>query len=94
MHDILLLLLRLLSTVYCLLLSTLLQSTFTSLLHWFKGPKMGILHSTARDLAPAPLLYDFAAQQYGILSPLNMKDVKGVYDANLAAFSPRREQCP
>ena len=55
---------------------------------------MGILHSTARYLAPAPLLYDFAAQQYGILSPLNMKDVKGVYDVNLAAFSLRREQCP
>ena len=76
----------LLSTVYCLLLSTLLQSTFTSLLPWFKGPRMGISRSTACYLAPASFLYDFAAQQYGMLSSPNMKDV---HDANLAAFSPQ-----
>lgn len=31
-------------------------------------------------------LYDFAAQQYGMLSSPNMKDV---HDQNLAAFSPQ-----
>jgi hypothetical protein len=47
---------------------------------------MGISLSTARYLAPASFLYDFPAQQYGMFSPRNMKDIQ---DANLAAFSPR-----
>lgn len=67
------------STVYCLLLSTLLQSTF-------RGPRMGISRSTARYPAPASFLYGFAAQQCGMLSSPNMKNVR---DANPAAFSPQ-----
>jgi hypothetical protein len=47
---------------------------------------MGITHSTARYLAPASFLYDFAAQQYGIFSSPNMQDV---HYQNLAAFSPQ-----
>jgi hypothetical protein len=47
---------------------------------------MGISRSKARYLAPASFLYDFVAQQYGMLSSPNMKDV---HDANLAAFSPQ-----
>ncbi len=35
-------------------------------------------------LAPAVFLEDFAAQQYGMLSPLNMKDI---HDASLSFFS-------
>lgn len=46
---------------------------------------MGIELSTARWLAPASFIYDFAAQQYGIFSTPNMKDV---HDANLSFFSP------
>jgi len=47
---------------------------------------MGITHSTARYLAPASFLFDFAAQQYGIFSKPNMQDI---HYHNLAAFSPQ-----
>ena len=47
---------------------------------------MGISHSTARYLAPASFLYDFAAQQYGLLSSPSMKDV---HDRNLSFWSPQ-----
>ncbi|KAL1649204.1 hypothetical protein SLS58_001778 [Diplodia intermedia] len=47
---------------------------------------MGISHSTARWVAPASFAFDFAAQQYGMLSRPNMKDV---HDANLSFFSPQ-----
>lgn len=47
---------------------------------------MGISHSTARYLAPASFIIDFAAQQYGIFSTPSMKDV---HDANLSLFSPQ-----
>lgn len=73
LHVILLLLLRLLSTVYCLLLSTLLQSTFRSLLPWFKGPRTGISRSTAHYLAPASFLYGFAARSTACCLPPTRK---------------------
>ncbi|KAK0653556.1 hypothetical protein DIS24_g6019 [Lasiodiplodia hormozganensis] len=47
---------------------------------------MGISYSKARWLAPASFIFDFAAQQYGMLSSPNMKDV---HDANLSFFSPQ-----
>lgn len=47
---------------------------------------MSISLSTARWLAPASFLYDFAAQQYGLLSSPTMKDV---HDANLSFWSPQ-----
>jgi len=47
---------------------------------------MGISHSTARWVAPLSFAIDFAAQQYGMLSSPNMKDV---HDANLSFFSPQ-----
>jgi hypothetical protein len=47
---------------------------------------MGITHSTARYLAPASFAFDFIAQQYGIFSTPNMKDI---HDMNIAAFSPQ-----
>jgi hypothetical protein len=47
---------------------------------------MGMTHSTARYVAPASFLIDFAAQQYGMLSTPNMKDV---HDANLSFWSPQ-----
>ncbi|KAK0628770.1 hypothetical protein B0T17DRAFT_486926 [Bombardia bombarda] len=47
---------------------------------------MGISHSTARWLAPLSFGVDFAAQNYGMLSTPNMKDV---HDANLSFFSPQ-----
>ncbi|GAM89059.1 hypothetical protein ANO11243_070930 [Dothideomycetidae sp. 11243] len=47
---------------------------------------MGISHSTARWLAPAAFLYDFAAQQYGMLSSPNMLDV---HNQNLSFWSPQ-----
>jgi len=47
---------------------------------------MGMTHSTARYLAPASFLFDFAAQQYGIFSKPNMQDI---HYQNLAAFSPQ-----
>jgi hypothetical protein len=47
---------------------------------------MGIDHSTARYVAPASFLIDFAAQQYGMFSSPNMKDI---HDANLSFWSPQ-----
>jgi hypothetical protein len=47
---------------------------------------MGISHSTARWVAPLSFAIDFAAQQYGLLSKPNMKDV---HDANLSFWSPQ-----
>ncbi|KAI1335980.1 hypothetical protein F5Y15DRAFT_221771 [Xylariaceae sp. FL0016] len=47
---------------------------------------MGVSLSTARWLAPASFAIDFAAQQYGMLSSPNMKNV---HDANLSFFSPQ-----
>lgn len=47
---------------------------------------MGVELSTARYLAPASFLYDFAAQQYGMFSSPNMKDI---HDRNLSFFSPQ-----
>ena len=48
--------------------------------------KMGISYSTARYLAPASFLIDFAAQNYGMLSTPNMKDI---HDQNMSFFSPQ-----
>lgn len=47
---------------------------------------MGVSLSTARYLAPASFVVDFAAQQYGMLSSPNMADV---HDQNLSFFSPQ-----
>ncbi|KAL8808956.1 MAG: hypothetical protein Q9223_003662 [Gallowayella weberi] len=47
---------------------------------------MGISYSTAKWLAPASFAIDFAAQQYGMLSSPNMKDI---HDKNLSFFSPQ-----
>jgi hypothetical protein len=47
---------------------------------------MGIPYSTARWVAPLSFAIDFAAQQYGMLSSPNMKDV---HDANLSFWSPQ-----
>lgn len=47
---------------------------------------MGMSHSTARWVAPLSFLIDFAAQQYGMLSSPNMKDV---HDAHLSFWSPQ-----
>lgn len=47
---------------------------------------MGVSLSTARWLAPASFAYDFALQQYGLLSSPSMKDV---HDANLSFWSPQ-----
>jgi len=47
---------------------------------------MGISHSTARWVAPLSFAIDFAAQQYGMMSSPNMKDV---HDANLSFWSPQ-----
>ncbi|EME85688.1 uncharacterized protein MYCFIDRAFT_70982 [Pseudocercospora fijiensis CIRAD86] len=47
---------------------------------------MGVDLSTARWLAPASFVYDFAAQLYGILSSPSMKDI---HDRNLSFFSPQ-----
>jgi len=47
---------------------------------------MGISYSTARWVAPASFLIDFACQNYGMLSSPNMKDI---HDRNLSFFSPQ-----
>lgn len=47
---------------------------------------MGMSHSTARWVAPLSFVIDFAAQQYGMLSSPNMKDV---HDAHLSFWSPQ-----
>lgn len=47
---------------------------------------MGINLSTARWLAPASFIYDFAAQQYGIFSTPSMMDI---HEQNISFFSPQ-----
>lgn len=47
---------------------------------------MGVSLSTARYLAPASFVYDFALQQYGLWSSPNMQDI---HDANLSFWSPQ-----
>jgi hypothetical protein len=47
---------------------------------------MGVSLSTAQYLAPISFAVDFVAQQYGMFSSPNMKDV---HDANLSFFSPQ-----
>lgn len=47
---------------------------------------MGISYSTAKWAAPACFLIDFVAQNYGMLSSPNMKDI---HDQNLSFFSPQ-----
>ena len=47
---------------------------------------MGVSLSTARYLAPASFIYDFAAQQYGINSTPSMKEI---HDRNISFFSPQ-----
>lgn len=47
---------------------------------------MGISYSTARYIAPASFLYDFAAQQYGLNSTPNMQTI---HDRNLSFWSPQ-----
>ena len=47
---------------------------------------MGLSASTARLIAPLSFAYDFAAQQYGLNSTPNMKDVN---DANVSFWSPQ-----
>lgn len=47
---------------------------------------MGMTHSTARWVAPLSFGIDFAAQQYGMLSSPNMKDIN---DKNLSFWSPQ-----
>ena len=47
---------------------------------------MGLSYSTAKWLAPTSFILDFAAQQYGMLSSPNMKDI---HDANLSFWSPQ-----
>lgn len=47
---------------------------------------MGLSYSTARWIAPVSFLYDFAAQQYGMLSQPNMKTI---HDRNISYFSPQ-----
>lgn len=47
---------------------------------------MGVSLSTARYLAPASFLYDFAAQQYGLNSKPSMLDI---HNQNLSFFSPQ-----
>jgi hypothetical protein len=48
--------------------------------------EMGISYSTAKWVAPLSFVVDFAAQQYGMLSTPNMKDI---HDANLSFWSPQ-----
>ncbi|KAI5275806.1 hypothetical protein E4T47_01308 [Aureobasidium subglaciale] len=47
---------------------------------------MGIEYSTAKWLAPASFIYDFAAQQYGLNSTPSMKDIN---DRNTSFWSPQ-----
>ncbi|KAF4977266.1 hypothetical protein FZEAL_6154 [Fusarium zealandicum] len=47
---------------------------------------MGAELSTARWLAPTSFVVDFIAQNYGMMSSPNMKDI---HDANLSFFSPQ-----
>lgn len=50
------------------------------------GNSFSMSYSTAKWLAPTSFLIDFAAQQYGMLSSPNMKDI---HDQNLSFFSPQ-----
>ena len=50
------------------------------------GNAMSLDYSTAKWLAPTSFLIDFAAQQYGMLSSPNMKDI---HDQNMSFFSPQ-----
>ena len=43
-------------------------------------------YSTAKWVAPVSFIIDFAAQQYGMFSSPNMKDI---HDKNLSFFSPQ-----
>lgn len=47
---------------------------------------MALSYTSAKWLAPTSFLLNFAAQQYGMLSTPNMKDV---HDANLSFWSPQ-----
>lgn len=47
---------------------------------------MGLSYSTARLVAPAAFIFDFAAQQYGLNSTPNMQDI---HDRNLSFWSPQ-----
>jgi hypothetical protein len=47
---------------------------------------MGLEYSTAKWLAPASFLYDFAAQQYGLNSTPSMKQIN---DRNISFWSPQ-----
>lgn len=47
---------------------------------------MGVSYSTAKWVAPVSFIIDFAAQNYGMLSTPNMKDI---HDRNLSFFSPQ-----
>lgn len=47
---------------------------------------MGVSLSTARYIAPASFVYDFALQQYGLNSKPNMLDV---HNQNLSFWSPQ-----
>ncbi|RAL62789.1 hypothetical protein DID88_004631 [Monilinia fructigena] len=53
---------------------------------------MGMTHSTARYVAPLSFLIDFAAQQYGMLSSPNMKDIPR--RASLILVSATLCHCP
>ncbi|WWC63416.1 uncharacterized protein I303_106018 [Kwoniella dejecticola CBS 10117] len=52
----------------------------------FPLANMGVSLSTARVIAPASFVIDFACQLYGMLSSPNMKDI---HDANPCSFSPQ-----
>jgi hypothetical protein len=47
---------------------------------------MGIEYSTAKWIAPASFLYDFAIQQYALNSSPNMQDIN---DRNISFWSPQ-----
>jgi hypothetical protein len=47
---------------------------------------MGRSYSTAKWVAPLSFLIDFVAQQYGMFSSPNMKDI---HDRNMSFFSPQ-----
>ncbi|KAI5209724.1 hypothetical protein E4T42_03844 [Aureobasidium subglaciale] len=61
------------------------QSTYSSS-HQKHAGIMGIEYSTAKWLAPASFIYDFAAQQYGLNSTPSMKDIN---DRNTSFWSPQ-----
>ena len=71
--------------VYFQIFSSIVSYDFSFKLHSHIS-KMGISYSTVRWVAPLSFVIDFAAQQYGMLSTPNMKDV---HDANLSFWSPQ-----